>query len=278
MAMGEIMIFEAEWKKFLESELPRKFDKYDSYNDTRDGPGNLLTKAVEAIRNGNADRFLQALDDQTMDWWGDQVYGSFSERMPEFIKYLKSEYEWDTQQEEEAELEEVETDEDHEYRLILEDMLLERMNDNWWILLCETPLFVYNINKMHSLGWVEGENADISYELNQNPELKKFYKESGLNKDMFSELVCNGMDYDVQGIIGGIVDAGDILKAMVEGDTTFQVDQTIVALHNGLVGSGYFVQPTGSIKLNLKEKMDVDFGSYSLGDVYGTNTWAWRAR
>jgi len=272
------MIFEAEWKKFLQDELPSKFDKYDAYNDTRDGPGSLLTKAVEAIRKGNADAFLNALDDQTMDWWSDQVYYSFSERMPEFIKYLKSEYEWDTQQEEEAELEEAELDEDHEYRLVLEDMLLERMTDNWWILLCETPLFVYNVNKTHSLGWIEGENADISYELNQNPELKTFYKESGLNKDMFSELIRNGMDYDVQGIIGGIVDAGDILKAMVEGDTTFQVDQTIVALHNGLVGSGYFVQPTGSIKINLKEKMGVDFGSYSLGDVFGTNMWAWRPR
>ena len=270
------LLFENEWKKFLKDELPRKFDKYD-HNDTRDGPGHLLVTAVNAIRTGDATAFFNTLDDQYMDWWGDQVYYSFKERMPEFIKYLRSVYTWENQRDEEAELEEVEADEDHEYRLILEDMLLERMNDNWQVLLCNFPLFVWNVDNQVSLGWIDAEQ-DAESELADNEELRNFLAQSGLSEGEKWELIANGMSYDVQGIIGGIVDAGDILNAMVNGNTSLQVDQTVVALHNGFEGSGYYIKPTGSIRINPKKKMNVDFGSYSLGDVFGTIDWFWWAR
>ena len=54
-------------------------------------------------------------------------------------------------------------------------------------------------------------------------------------------------------------------------------DETIVAFHNGLNGSGYYLPaPNAKVGLNPKKKMVVDFGSYSLGDVYGAADWTWR--
>lgn len=266
----------ADWKTYLKGELPNKFNKY-SVEDTRDGPGNWLSAAVDYIEGRNKD-FIDTINDAGGDWWADQSYQSFKENMPGFLALLNEKYEWETPQDRHEELTEISSDENGDFRTVLDDMLMERMVDNWWLMLDNIPLLVYPVNDTHSLGWTDGENGDVEYEMSQNPALKEFYLASGLDLAKFKELVANGFDYDVQGFIGGIVDAADLLKAKIEDVGHIQVDQPIVAFHNGLNGSGYYVESKKPVSLDLKKKLSVDWGSYSLGDVFGARDWTWRAR
>jgi hypothetical protein len=259
--------FERDWQEFVKDFLPKRFDRY-SYEDTRDGPQGYAKEVVDAIEKGKPFQFADAVTERSADWVSEQKYSAYQEAAKEFAKR------WE-------DLEDVLRGM-RDYPYFQEDFDViydERERDNWWILIEGLELLVWNTDMQFSLGWSDFPQ-DVATELKENPELDKFDRLSGLSKEKFAELVNNGMDMDVQGFIGIIVDAGELLRAMAEGEWTLtrnRMDRMIVALHNGLEGSGYYVESSPTIALSIEKPLRVDFGSYSLGDVYGARDWTWRA-
>ena len=253
-----------DWKDFVKGFLPKKFDRYD-WNDTRDGPGWASTKVVEAVEKGDPAIFIDSVTESFLDT-SDGEYQAYQECLKEFAK------EWENPAEVRNEMENYTYFQDDFYKIYE-----EREQDNWWTLINGLNLLVWNTSNSWSLGWVEQEQ-DVKTELEESPALREFYELSGLTEKQFAELVANGYDYDTQGFIGEIVDAGDLLLNMLgEMYQQKRTPEKIVAFHNGLVGNGYFLPaPNAKVGLDPSKKMAVDFGSYSLGDVYGTNEWTWR--
>ena len=258
--------FRDDWKKFVGSFLPKKFQRYD-WNDTRDGPGDLAKNVVNAIEKGDPYEFIDKLNEQNIDYFSDQEYQAYKECLKEFSQ------EWENPEEVMDEMENYSYFQD-DFNEIYE----EREEDNWWALVSGLRLFVWNAENQVGLGWVE-EEQDAETELAENEDLRNFLALSGLSEGQKWELIANGFDYDVQGMIGVITDASDLLRAMI-GESYTQSsrnDEGIVAFHNGLVGSGYYLSTDNpKVWLDPKKKMVVDFGSYSLGDVYGAADWTWR--
>jgi len=260
--------FQNDWKEFVKGFLSRKFQRYD-WNDTRDGPQGYAKEVVEAIEKGDPFIFIDAIADRSSDYASEQEYNSYREAVKEFAK------EWENPAEIEEEMENYPY-----FRDDFNEIYEEREEDNWWILLDGLNLLVWNTDMQFSLGWSDFPQ-DVATELKENPELDKFDRLSGLSKEQFAELVTNGMDMDVRGFIGIIVDAGELLRAMADGVHRWNLNgnrsmSMIVALHNGLEGSGYYIESTPTIGLDLDKPIRVDFGSYSLGDVYGARDWTWR--
>lgn len=50
------------------------------------------------------------------------------------------------------------------------------------------------------------------------------------------------------------------------------VDECVIGIHDGGNGSGYYIIANGNPKFNISE-VELDYGSYSLGDVFGTGDW-----
>ena len=260
--------FRKDWQEFVKGFLPRKFTRY-SQEDTRDGPQGYAKEVVEAIEKNDPFLFIDAIADRSSNYASDQKYTSYQEAVKEFAK------EWEKPDDVIRGMSE------HSYfQDDFDEIYEEREEDNWWILVEGLNLLVWNTDMQFSLGWSDFPQ-DVATELKENPELDKFDRLSGLSKEKFAELVTNGMDMDVQGFIGIIVDAGELLKAMVDGVPSWNLVgnrsvSMIVALHNGLEGSGYYIESNPTITLHLNKPLRVDFGSYSLGDVYGARDWTWR--
>jgi len=260
--------FRKDWQEFVKGFLPRKFTRY-SQEDTRDGPQGYAKEVVEAIEKNDSFLFIDAIADRSSNYASDQKYTSYKEAVKEFAK------EWEKPDDVIRGMSE------HSYfQDDFDEIYEEREEDNWWILVEGLNLLVWNTENQFSFGWVESER-DVKTEMELNPDLAKFYRMSGLTEKQFEELVANGYDYDVQGFIGEIVDASVLLQQMAGMIPSMtwknRGGEKIVAFHNGLNGSGYFL-PTTHTKVGLDpaKKMEVDFGSYSLGDVYGGVDWTWR--
>ena len=256
--------FRDDWKDFVKGFLPKKFDRYD-WNDTRDGPGWASTKVVEAVEKGDPAIFIDSVTESFLDT-SDGEYQAYQECLKEFAK------EWENPSQVREEMENYTYFQDDFY-----EIYEERERNNWWTLINGLNLLVWNTSSSWSLGWVEQEQ-DVKTELEESPALREFYELSGLTEKRFAELVANGYDYDTQAFIGEIVDAGDLLLDMLgEMYQQKRTPEKIVAFRNGLVGNGYYLPaPNTKVGLDPSTKMEVDFGSYSLGDVYGTNEWTWR--
>jgi hypothetical protein len=259
--------FRKDWQEFVKGFLPNRFDRY-SYENARDGPQGYAKEVVAAIEKGDPFQFIDAIAERSADWVLEQKYAAYQEAVKEFAKR------WGDPEDVLRGM--------RDYPYFQEDFDIiydERERDNWWILIEGLELLVWNTDMQFSLGWSDFPQ-DVATELKENPELDKFDRLSGLSKEKFAELVNNGMDMDVQGFIGIIVDAGELIRAMAQGEWTLTwnpMDRMIVALHNGLEGSGYYVESGPTIALDIKKPLRVDFGSYSLGDVYGARDWTWRA-
>ncbi len=113
----------------------------------------------------------------------------------------------------------------------------KRERNNWWTLINGLNLLVWNTSAQWSLGWVEQEQ-DVKTELEESPALREFYELSGLTEKQFAELVANGYDYDAQGFIGEIVDAGDLVQEMLSLSITCTVARERRSLHSTTGWSG----------------------------------------
>jgi hypothetical protein len=260
--------FRKEWKKFVKDFLPNKFDRY-SYEDVRDGPEGYAKEVVNAIEKGDPFIFIDAITERSSDYFLEGRYSAYQNALKEFSK------QWENPEVVKKEMQDYDYFQDD-----FDEIYDEREVNNWWILIEGLNLLVWNTENQFNLGWVESER-DAKTEMELDPHLAEFYRLSGLTEKRFEDLVANGYDYDVQGFIGEIIDASVLIQHMagLSASMTWKNrgGEKIVAFHNGLNGSGYFLPaPKAEVGLDASKKMEVDFGSYSLGDVFGTRDWTWR--
>ena len=231
--------FQEDWKKFVEGFLPRKFDRFSS-DDVRDGPSrDVIKKTVESIEKGDPAIIVDYIQEMSWEWSSDEAWRSYQEAVEEFAKEL-----------EDPEDVKRGMESDDIFREIFDEIYEEREEFNYGVFL-NFDLLVWNAENQVSLGWIEGAQNE--------------------------EFIANGFDYDVQGFIGEIVNAEDLIHAMLNLPyTTKGRADKIVAFHNGFEGSGYYLpSPNAKVGLDPGKKMEVDFGSYSLGDIFGGVDWTW---
>ena len=256
--------FQEDWKKFVEGFLPRKFDRFSS-DDVRDGPSrDVIKKTVESIEKGDPAIIVDYIQEMSWEWSSDEAWRSYQEAVEEFAKEL-----------EDPEDVKRGMESDDIFREIFDEIYEEREEFNYGVFL-NFDLLVWNAENQVSLGWIEGAQNEES-ELAENEALRDFMFLTGLTEGEQWELIANGFDYDVQGFIGEIVNAEDLIHAMLNLPyTTKGRADKIVAFHNGFEGSGYYLpSPNAKVGLDPGKNMEVDFGSYSLGDIFGGVDWTW---
>jgi hypothetical protein len=254
-----------DWKTFVGDFLPRQFNAFEL--DSNDKPEGYADLVVKAIRTGDPTLVEDEIISNASDYLNQAQDQAFIECRAAFLKPFKD-----------PEVS-IEFDGDVEFDSVFNEIYEERQILNALDMVSGLNLLVWNKDMQFSLGWV-GDPQDTKTELQENPELDKFDRLSGLSPKQFDELVVNGMDFDVQGIIGIVVDAAELLTAMIEDVPVWNLQgnpsvEMIVAFWDGLNGAGYFVQSTPTIAFYPGKPMNVDFGFYSLGDIFGGVDWTW---
>jgi len=265
--------FQNDWKKFVEGFLPRKFDQF-SQDDARDGPGRYLDLAIESIKRGDPFYLIDAINEDSRDYGYEEQYRSYQEAVKEFAK------EWG---EDPADVKKG-MDSDDIFREIFDEIYEDREQFNWDIFFGNEEILVWNSNDAVHTGWI-GDPQESTEEVKDNPELKKWaqYAIRFISDKQIGTIIDNGFDYDVTMFIGGIVNVADVIKAMMSQEGRPVADHTgdvIVGAYDGLNGAGYFEHGTTRAHVGLvfgdkSNPVHIDWGSYSLGDVFGTNEWTW---
>ena len=268
--------FLEEFVKFVKHFLPRNFKAFES--DPNDDPRGYVDLVVKAIEKGDPTIVENEIVDGALYYLDEQMDGAYRECLKEFCKQFEDP--------DDILYEEIAND--PEFDSIFNEIYEERQNINPLDVIHGLNLLVWNNGKEFHLGW-SGDPQDLDSELVVNPDLEGFFGLAeiiaGLTKNQEEDLVNNGFDYNITAFIGGIIDAEDLLRNMLNGETGgsndfVQVDETVVAFWDGWNGAGYFVRTEKRINLTLNknDSLRVDFGNYSLGDVFGTNEWTWKVR
>ena len=135
-------------------------------------------------------------------------------------------------------------------------------------------LFIYD-DQFESQGmYSDEEYMDSSDYKGLRAEAKKF----GFSDADFNE-VWNNATYGGSGGVGIIVDAEDVYK--LSTDQIKEIEGNVILyIRDSGNGSGHYVLGRKTKKLKFKNNKDlannIDYGSYSLGDVFGTTDWTWR--
>jgi len=125
--------------------------------------------------------------------------------------------------------------------------------------------------KQYELGY-DGSVSTIDEDVPDSVSFKnralKYISQEELNKILINS-------YGGMGYFGMITSARDILDALRDDNKTITGSSLIIGVHDGMNGSGYFVRAEGKLEIDLKTAQ-LDEGSYSVGDVFGTREWNWR--
>jgi hypothetical protein len=264
--------FRQEWMDFVKGFLPRKFNRF-SYEDARDGPGSYMDLAIEAIRKGDPYILTDAINENSMDFASEQEYQAYQEALKEFAN------EWEDPDDVMKGMEA-----DGSFRDIFNEIYEDREEFNWDIFFGNEEILVWNSKDAISAGWV-GDPQDASSEILANLELGEWAHKAikFIGDKQRENIINNGFDYDVTMFIGGLVGVEDVIRAMMSQDgkpVAFHTGDVIVGAYDGLNGAGYFEHGSTKAHVGLvfgdkKNPIHVDWGSYSLGDVFGTNEWKW---
>jgi hypothetical protein len=245
------------------SEKHRSWDVFDY----RDGEIEI-EDYVKALKSG---------EDVGTD--NDRLSDAISDMSYESVKYWLDSAD---SREDFAELEELDSDLAWELKDDLRFKFEELANFNWKF---PSPLFVTDPNSL------EGYKAGSRYYSEDNylmgpynagkeakNELKKVIK-LGM-KHGFSRADCEEVYSNSQGGTLGIAiitDESEELYEAVMRDQSISISGTCVLyIHDGMNGSGHYVEK-GNHTIKVKKAKDlvnmIDYGSYSLGDVFGTSDW-----
>jgi hypothetical protein len=262
--------FREDWKKFVRDFLPNRFKRYDiNPSDDNRGYAALL---VEALQKGDPGIFFDELYNNSIDYCSEQEYQAYQECKKEFSK------EWEDP---------VMVANDMEnypyFRDDFNEIYEQREQDNWKDLVGGIDILVWNPKTSVHAGWV-GDPQDADDEIDENPSLKDWYQKAlvYISAQQIRTIIDNGFDYDVELFIGGICDAADLLETLTENiPNIYHASSVVVGAYDGLNGAGYFEHGSTNARLMLvigdkKNPLNVDFGNYSLGDVFGTKEWTWR--
>ncbi len=117
---------------------------------------------------------------------------------------------------------------------------------------------------------------DIEESSDEFEEMVKEAKKYGFSqKDV--EDVWNNSSYSGMAGVGIIVE-GKNLVDFASGLIKKLEGNSILYCHDNLNGSGYYIlgKKFKELKMKLKDIINnIDYGNYSLGDVFGTSDWAW---
>jgi hypothetical protein len=139
--------------------------------------------------------------------------------------------------------------------------------------LCPSEIFIYD-DKYESQGIGSGEHFE------EDPDYKRMIVEAKkygfTDKDVFE--VWNNASYGGVGGIGIIAEGGDIYKYSTKQLKTLS-GNVILYIRDSMNGSGHYALGTKIKVLKFQNNKDlannIDYGSYSLGDVFGTRDWSW---
>ncbi len=131
----------------------------------------------------------------------------------------------------------------------------------------------------------EKESYEVGYDGVNNfidpdiPESIEFQKKSlnYITPKQLETILANS--WGGVGYFGIIINAMDILEAIREDKKTVSSSQLVIGVHDALSGSGYYTQVNLPRGESFTMKMDgarLDYGSYSIGDVFGGVDWKWR--
>ncbi len=263
--------FRNDWETFVKSFLPRKIRRFES-EDARDGPGRYVKIAVEAIQKGDPGLLIDTIDEDFRDYGMDQEYAAYQEALKEFAN------EWENPNDVKQGMEN-----EFWFRERFDEIYEEREEFNWGIFFGNEEILVWNSKDAISAGWV-GDPQEASREILGNPELEDWVKKAlkFVSLKQISAIIDNGFDYDVTMFIGGLVGVEEVIKAMMsETPVAFHTGDVIVGAYDGLNGAGYFEHGSTKAHVGLvfgdkTNPIHIDWGSYSLGDVFGTKEWTWR--
>src|SRR5271157_3438160 len=264
-----------DWKTFVEDFFPRNFKAFEP--DPNDKPEGYADLVVKAIRAGDPTLVEDEIISNASDYLNQAQDQAFIECRAEFLKVF-----------EDPEVS-IEFDGDTEFDSIFNEIYVERRYMNALDLVRGLNLLVWNKKNQASLGWAAPNGPqDAVSEIGDNETLRNFFYDAedlaGITVAQERELVVNGFDFDVQALIGGIIDAEELLRNMESPDEYgwVEVDESVVAFWDGLNGAGYFVYGKKRVKIDVAHLKDnsvgVDFGSYSLGDIFGGVDGSWRAK
>ncbi len=265
--------FQEDWKKFVKDYLPRKFNRFE---DIREGPGpELKKKVVEAIRKGDPFIVIDYIDGINYETIYEPEYDAYHLVLKEFSEL------WENPSDVREGMERESVFQDQ-----FNEIFEEREENNWWDLLQGMEVLVWNTKDSVHTGWV-GDPQDSYTEVKENPVLGEWAQKAirFISNQQINDIVVNGFDYDVTMFIGGIYDAANVLLAMVEMPTgvpmRMHTGDVIVGAYDGLNGAGFFEHSSTNAHVentfgDKNNPIYVDFGSYSLGDVFGTEEWVWK--
>lgn len=229
-----------------------------------------IEQMINIFKNGSPD---MAYDMRLMDYVGDQAY--------EMSKYWLEQ----NAQEEFEQLEELDSSLAYELQDEIRFKYEELANYNYPL---PSPLFITDPKSLK--GYESGKKYYAEDNYLQGPyyageeakEELKIVKKLG-KKYGFSDKDCEEVYMNSQGGnlgIAIITDEIDELFESVMSEKSINISgDCVLYIHDGLNGSGHYViRGTHTIKTkNAKELLNhIDYGSYSLGDVFGTNDWKWR--
>lgn len=133
-------------------------------------------------------------------------------------------------------------------------------------------LFVYD-DTIESQGIYGDEESEADDKEKFSKEAKKY----GFSDKDIAE-VWDNATYGGVGGVGIIIDAEDLWKEWGQGSNVTLNGDAILYIRDSVNGSGHYVLGKKSKKITVpKAKVldRIDYGSYSLGDVFGTNDWNW---
>ena len=239
----------------FKSEKHYSWDVFDNQSETFS-----IEQMINIIKNGSPD---MAYEMNLMEYVGDQAYSM-------------SQY-WLEQnaQEEFEQLEDLDSSLANELQDEIRFKCEELANYNYPL---PSPLFITDPNTLR-----KGDNylQGPYYAGEEAKEELKIVKKLG-KKYGFSDKDCEEVYMNSQGGNLGIAIITDEIdelfqSAISEKGINISGD-CVLYIHDGLNGSGHYViRGTHTIKTkNAKELLNhIDYGSYSLGDVFGTNDWTW---
>lgn len=143
----------------------------------------------------------------------------------------------------------------------------ENANYNWDKIL--PKVFFCDAKEEEFSGPVYSDTKETQTE--EIKKLGKIGKKAGFTNEEIKKVYTNAT-YGGMGGVGIIGRVSGVLKGEIEGEP-------ILYIRDSMNGSGYYVIGRGEKKLKLSKNklLDlIDYGSHSLGDVFGTNDWIYK--
>ena len=249
-------LYDKIWNEFQNDKI-YKWDVFDS----RDNDVSLDT-FIKALKTGED---IYSDDLSVMEWVSDSAW----QQAEYWIKENASE--------DFSDLEELDPDLSSNLMNEIRFKFEEKANYNYQL---PSPLFITD-PKSNTDFSEDNYLAGSSYANDPKEELKtvcSLGKKYGFTKEQCEEVYFNSQG----GTLGVAIITEDVeylYEASIKDEDLEISGDCVLYIHDGLNGSGhYVVHGTHTIKVKkAKELINmIDRGSYSLGDVFGTDEWIWR--